>query len=201
MLPPPNISFLPPYNKPFFLNIRHLSVVFWLFSIIPKSDKTESHVYAPPGFLWKKLSFLPFPRLHQSINCPTDRTSSNPSSSLTQQKLLRISFSWFCHCTHKKSNNLGMKLQFKGAFKSHSFFVKKCREAPAWNFLLCSSYLISLFQNIPLFFCPFLLKIFLESQVRINKIAGENGVIYHPTSPPGSRLEIHISIKPIGILQ
>ena len=83
-----------------------------------------------------------------------------------------------------------MKLQFKGAFK-----------APAWNFLLCSSCISFLFQNIPLFFCPLLLKIFLKPQVRINKIADENGVIYHYISPSGSRWKIHIPIKPFGALQ
>ena len=81
------------------------------------------------------------------------------------------------------------------------FFHQKSRKAPAWNFLLWSSYLNSLFQNIPLFFCPLIFKIFLKPQVRINKIAGENGVIYHPTSLSGSRSKIHISLKPFGGLQ
>ena len=197
---PPNISSLPPYNKPFFLNIRHPSVVVWLFSMIPISDKTESHFYALPGFLWKNLVFSYFPVSASLLIAPQIEQLPTPPH-LWHSKSCNI-YLFLDSVTVpkqiKKSNNLGMKLQFKGAFKSHSFFVKKSRKAPAWNFLLCSSYLISLFQNIPLFFYPFLLKIFLRSQVRINKIVGENGVIYHPTSPSGSRLEIHISIKLLG---
>ena len=88
------------------------------------------------------------------------------------------------------------------------FFCKKKKtkkktstKTCAWNFLLCSSYLNSLFRNIPLFFCPLFFKIFLKQHVRIKKIAGENGVICHPTSPSGSKLKIHISIKPFGALQ
>ena len=80
-------------------------------------------------------------------------------------------------------------------------YCQKSRKSPAWNFLLRSSYLNSLFQNIPLFFCPLVLKIFLKPQVGINKIADENGVIYHPTSPSGSRSKIHISIQPFRALQ
>ena len=80
-------------------------------------------------------------------------------------------------------------------------FHQKSRKAPAWNFLLCGSYFNSLFQNIPLFFCPLIFKIFLKPQVRINIIAGENGVIYHPTSPSGSRSKIHVSLKPFEALQ
>ena len=56
--------------------------------------------------------------------------------------------------------------------------------------LLSSNYLNSLFQNIPLFFCPLVLKISLKPQIKINKTASENGVIYHPTGPSGSRSKI-----------
>ena len=51
---------------------------------------------------------------------------------------------------------------------------------------------------MPLFCCHLFFKRCLKPQLRMNKIARENGVIYHPTSPSESRSKIHISIKPFG---
>ena len=86
-----------------------------------------------------------------------------------------------------------MELQLKSVFKS--LFLSKKKK----NFLCVALTLIPYFKLNDPFFCWLLFfKICFKLQVRINKIADENGVSYHP-SPSGSGSKIHISVTFLGI--
>lgn len=170
--------------------------------MIPLNDKTESCFYVLSVFLWKNLASSYFPVSPRLFTTP--QVEQLPIPHPWHSKRLNVFLAIFFVCLKWKNPIiLAGNYRSRMLLKPILFCQKKktSTKTSAWNFLLCSSYLNSLFQNNPLFFCPLFFKIFLKQQVRIKKIAGENGVICHPTSPSGSKLKMHISIKPFGALQ
>ena len=75
--------------------------------------------------LFEKTQFPPISQSPPGYSLPLRQNNFQPLTLDTAKVVMCTFFLILSYPKNKKSNNLGMKLQVKGSFKSHSFSLKK----------------------------------------------------------------------------